>query len=180
MKSRGGSLLLLAALVAAFPLVGGASAASAACTCSGPDARDDVKGAFRDADAAFIGEFRGTSDPLADEPEVSRDRTVVNYFAVTEVRKGKLDSFLSVESSASGSDCGLSLSEGEKVGMMLDKIPSGFRATACDMAAPGDMPGGPGFSLGGNAVAAVVAGVMLLGVIVFLALGPGREALRGG
>ena len=173
-------MFVIAALVAGLTLVVGARPAAAACGCAGPDARDDVKGAYNDADAAFIGEFRGRSDFLADDPEASPDRVVVNYFAVTEVRKGTLVDFLSVESTAPGSDCGLSMSEGEKVGLMLDKIPSGFRATSCDVASPADMPGGPGFSVGGTAVAAVVAGVLLLAVIAFLVIGPGREALGGG
>ncbi|MBW3615695.1 MAG: hypothetical protein KY439_10370 [Actinobacteria bacterium] len=165
--------LALVAAVAASALVSTAAPA-AACSCAA-DADSSVAARLAEADAAFVGTYLGRNDPLANEPAATGARTVISQFKVEAAVKGEVGETADVASAADEASCGIAPATGERVGLLLTRAPGGFRSDLCSRVNPDALVSAAAGRLEGlEILAAVVAGLALVGVVTAAALGPGR------
>lgn len=174
---RLGRLALVLVVAGIVPVA--TAAPAAACSCAaGPTSQ--VEARLSRADAAFVGTYLDRNDPLADEPTVTGARVVINQFKIESVQKGDLGDTVEVASAADEGSCGIAPSRGERVGLLLTKAAGGFQSDLCSKVDPGALASAGADRLrGAEILAAVVAGLALLGVIAGIVVGPARSgALR--
>ncbi|MGZ8782742.1 MAG: hypothetical protein ACXWZB_04510 [Gaiellaceae bacterium] len=113
--------VLLAVAVASLAF----AADAFACSCAPVDLERDLPG----ADAAVIGtvlERRAT------------DSTATYLLRVEQVYKGELDGRVEVVTAADGAACGLEVSVGERIGLLLDRTGGEWRSGLCQQVDPAD------------------------------------------
>ena len=130
MKTLVRSLLLCALLAATF-MVG--TGPAWACSCVPPNARQ----LLAEMDGAFVGELVARKDPTG-FPMGGSDTSVFT-FRVTESFKGNLGELVDVESSSYGASCGLEVTEGEQIGLFLEKEPERWTSLLCLQVEPQDL-----------------------------------------
>ena len=124
--------ILLAAFALGLATLAYGVEPAAACSCALGDARTRLAR----ADGAFVGTFVEKREPA--EVGSSADDAVY-VFRVEQTVKGSLPATLEVVSPVSGASCGLELSPGDRVGLLLRRDGDVWRALLCDQVAPGEL-----------------------------------------
>jgi hypothetical protein len=137
--------------------------AAAACVCA--DAPLDER--LDDADAAVVAR-------LVDADGASATQGRVLVFDVEQRVKGDVGGTIEVRS-PSGTDCDLAVQEGQAVGLLLTRMPSGeWLGTACSVVDPGELVAEGGEPRGGPIKVAI--GIAILALVLLFA----RHRLRKG
>ena len=116
--------LILSALLAASFTVG--TGPAWACSCVPPNPRQMLA----EFDGAFVGEFIARKGPGRPLPFVGEDTSVFT-FRVTRSYKGDLGPLVDVESASDGAACGLEVTEGDQIGLFLEKEPERWTSILC-------------------------------------------------
>jgi hypothetical protein len=105
---------------------------AAACSCALGDARTRLAR----ADGAFVGTFVEKREPA--QAESSADDAIY-VFRVEQTVKGSLPETLEVVSPVSGASCGLEISPGDRIGLLLRRDGDSWRALLCDQVSPSEL-----------------------------------------
>lgn len=152
----GRTAVLCIALLAALPSLALAGQA-AACVC----ASQPLDERLDQSDAAVVARY------VADDARTSPPRGVLT-FEVEQRVKGDLQGSIQVRT-PSGSDCELEVQEGQVIGLLLTRMPSGeWLGTACSTVDPGRLVAAGGEPRGGGIK--IVIGVVILGLVLLFAL----------
>jgi hypothetical protein len=148
----------------AFALVALALASpAAACVCADAPLDERLDG----ADAAAVARF-------VEERSASASSGRVLVFDVEQRVKGDVGGTIDVRS-PSGTDCDLEVQEGQSIGLLLTRMPSGeWLGTACSVVAPGELVAEGGEPRGGPIKVAI--GIAILALVLLFA----RYRLRKG
>jgi hypothetical protein len=124
--------LVLAAVVLGLAALAYGVEPAAACSCALGDGRTRLAR----ADASFVGTFVEKREPA--EIESSADDAVY-VFRVERTVKGSLPTTVEVVSPVSGASCGLEVSPGDRIGLLLRRDGSIWRAGLCDQIGPSEL-----------------------------------------
>lgn len=131
---------------------------AAACVC----ASQPLEERLDQADAAVVARFVGGAEGLSFPP-----RTVLT-FEVEQQVKGEVGDRIDVRT-LSETDCALDVREGQTVGLLLTRMPSGeWLGTACSVVDPGALVAEGGEPRGGPIKVAI--GIVILGLVLLFAL----------
>lgn len=124
--------LLTASLALALATLAYGVEPAAACSCALGDPRTRLQA----ADAAFVGTFVEKREP----PEIRTSADDAVYvFRVERTVKGTLPATVEILSPVSGASCGLEVPVGERVGLLLRREGTGWRASLCDQIDPAQL-----------------------------------------
>jgi hypothetical protein len=141
-------------VVSALALAGEA----AACVCAAQPLEDRLD----EADAAVVARLVGGTEAL------SFPTRKVLTFEVEQKVKGDVGGRIDVRT-PSGTDCALEVREGQTVGLLLTRMPSGeWLGTTCSIVDPGELVAEGGEPRGGPIKVAI--GIVILGLVLLFAL----------
>lgn len=128
--------LALAATVLLVGLAAGVTPERAfACSC----AQSDLAQELRAADAIFIGTMLSRRVERRTPGVYASDDLATSRFRVETLIKGDLDSPLEVVSNAGGEACGLEVTPGERIGLLLRLVDRRWRSDLCSQIAPAEL-----------------------------------------
>jgi hypothetical protein len=166
MTKKGIFRSVLAVLLAAAGLLVADAGPARACSCR---AGVPVEELLSENDAAFIGVFVGSDDPLAGGDLVSSARPVLNHFLVERRVKGDIGERVDVTAAASGASCGLELEIGQRTGLLLRAGAGGWSSGLCSQVEPQALLALAPARAGGAGVDGGL--IALVGLLVLVVLG---------
>ena len=132
------------AVAAAVAGVGAESALACSCVPWG-----NPRVELRRADGAFVGVYVRRRPLRPPGPVVSSADTYVYVFRVTRRVKGRLGAFVAVRSPRDGASCGLEVTKGQRVALLLDRRNGAWHSNLCAQRSPGFFNGIGGRFLSG-------------------------------
>ena len=125
---------LVLALAAAVVVAGGVAESAFACSCV-PWGNPRVE--LTRADGAFVGVYLRRRPLRPPGAIVSSADTYVYVFRVTRRVKGRIGSMVEVRSARDGASCGLEVTRGQRVALLLDRRKGAWHSTLCSQRPPG-------------------------------------------
>lgn len=157
---------VLAVLLAAGGLLVVEAGPALACSCR---AGVPVGDSLSESDAAFVGVFTGSDDPLAQGDVASSGRGVLNHFLVERSVKGHIGERVDVTAAASGASCGLELEVGQRTGLLLRAGAGGWTSGLCSQVEPQALLAFVPATAGASGVDGGL--ILLVGLLVLAVLG---------